>query len=156
MPNEPRLLALDPALTTGVAWTSDEKVHPEFVETWDLRVRKSRGGRWDDLYRRLVEAAPRTIIYEDSVAILRYKSAVRIAAGLVATLELFSHRRGVPIYSVRPAELKRWASGSGAARKEAMVAEANRRFGTRFSPDEHDQADVLLLLAMALDKGLRP
>lgn len=47
---------------------------------------------------------------------------------------------------VPPSRLKRWATGNGAAKKPAMVAAAETRFGWAFPTN--DQADAALLAAM--------
>ncbi len=62
-----------------------------------------------------------------------------------AIIEVWSCHHGFPMRFVNPVHLKRAATGSGAAKKPAMVAAASRRWGFRVVDDNH--ADALCLLA---------
>lgn len=60
-------------------------------------------------------------------------------------------RHGVTFLDVPPATLKRWATGNGNARKEAMTSRAVE-LGARLSkPNAHDEADAYLLRLLGED-----
>jgi Holliday junction resolvasome RuvABC endonuclease subunit len=58
-------------------------------------------------------------------------------------------RSDVPWVAVPPSSLKRYATGRGNATKDAMIAEAVRRFG--FPGSDNNEADAWLLWHMAHD-----
>lgn len=58
--------------------------------------------------------------------------------------------RGIEHTSVHSAILKKFATGSGRASKEEMVAEASRRFEREII--DHNEADALLILAFLMEK----
>lgn len=55
-------------------------------------------------------------------------------------------RAGVAYYEVAPALVKSYATGNGAASKDAMVAAAQRHLG--YGGDSDDEADALWLRAL--------
>jgi len=66
--------------------------------------------------------------------------------GGVVRVALFE--AGIPVAEVPPASLKRFATGKGAANKDAMIAAAIRHFG--FEGSTNDEADAWLLRCMGL------
>lgn len=58
-------------------------------------------------------------------------------------------RSGVPFVEVNPSALKKYATGKGNAPKESVLAAAIRRLD--YGGDDHNDADALWLLTMALD-----
>lgn len=63
------------------------------------------------------------------------------------------HRRGVPYVVVNDKQLKKYATGSGAADKDLMLATARSQLGGAAAfPADHDQADALWLLVMGLHR----
>ncbi|NED57828.1 crossover junction endodeoxyribonuclease RuvC [Micromonospora aurantiaca] len=60
------------------------------------------------------------------------------------------YRRGVPYVVVHDKQLKKYATNSGAADKDLMLATARSQLGHAAFPADHDQADALWLLAMGL------
>lgn len=56
---------------------------------------------------------------------------------------------GVPISIVPPSSLKKYATGIGNSKKEAMVAAANEKFGLELKNSNNDEADALFLAQIA-------
>ena len=57
---------------------------------------------------------------------------------------------------IAPTAIKKWATGSGAATKTQMVSAAQMHTqGAGPAPDEHDQADAILVAAWAWDQYTR-
>lgn len=56
---------------------------------------------------------------------------------------------GIPYVDVAPASLKKYATGAGNAKKDAVLGSAIRRLG--YEGDDHNEADALWLRAMAMD-----
>jgi Holliday junction resolvasome RuvABC endonuclease subunit len=65
----------------------------------------------------------------------------RIVGGLVA--------REIPVAVIPPTSRAKYATGSGAARKAAVLEAAQRRYGSILASD--DEADALVLRAMGMD-----
>jgi len=59
-------------------------------------------------------------------------------------------RTGAEHLGVHSATLKKWATGSGRADKNSMIAQAKKIWG--IEPETDDQADALLLLAYGIEK----
>ena len=93
-------------------------------------------------------------IYEPDVAVLEgyslhspgVLSTIRLAE-VGGAVRLMLHERSVPYMEITPAQLKRYATGNGAAPKDRMVAAA---FAAGGEPGNHDQADAWLLRALAI------
>jgi len=66
------------------------------------------------------------------------------------------YRRGVPYVVVNDKQLKKYATNSGAADKDLMLATARSQLRHVAHPNDHDQADALWLLAMGLHRYGRP
>jgi Holliday junction resolvasome RuvABC endonuclease subunit len=158
------ILALDPATACG--WAAD------FGGTirsgcWKL----GREHRWLELYRKLEtiwEIEPVTVVAIEDVAShgrgeerevnclchqqqhkVKLQSqnviASHIYGGLVAMIEFWADFRGVRVEKVAVGTLKKFATGSGRATKEDMVAWAKLRWKDQSIKDDN-QADALHIL----------
>lgn len=91
------------------------------------------------------------IIYETPFA--RGYAATRSLWGMAGVLEAAASRAGAPVVDVAVSTIKKFATGSGTAPKNSMVAAA-RRLGYRGSNDNEADAYCLLKYAEAnLEKG---
>jgi crossover junction endodeoxyribonuclease RuvC len=98
----------------------------------------------DALYMALVHHPPRATLFVVEGYLLHGPGALALArlgevGGMVRTM---AFRLGAHVVEVGPTQLKRFATGNGAARKPAMVARANE-LGA--DTDDHNQADAFLL-----------
>jgi Holliday junction resolvasome RuvABC endonuclease subunit len=138
----PRVVGLDLSLTaTGVACDVGESTIAP----------KTRGMR--RLYDILTAVLDVCSLGVDLVVVEGYAFASATASyqlgelGGVVRLALWLE--GVPVVVVSPSTLKKWATGNGGAKKEAVLAAAIRRLG--YSGSDHNQADAMWLRAGALD-----
>ncbi len=64
--------------------------------------------------------------------------------------------RGTPLVTIPPACLKKYGTGTGNAAKEAVLLAAERRYGHLVEVHNNDEADALMLVAMAMHYYGRP
>lgn len=139
-------LALDLGTTTGFAWSS---VPGGIVSgTWDFRPKKFEGAgmryvRFFDALDNLHKRIPISVIWFEAVRRHVGTDAAHVYGGLMSHLESWCERNGVPYEGVPVGSIKKGWTGSGAAKKDAMIAEAVRR---GLEPDDDNEADALALL----------
>ena len=138
----PRILALDLSLV-ATGWCLPDGT------TGRIDGAKLRGMERIDHIVRQVQALARGV---DLVAIEGYSYASPNQAHQIGELgggvRLLLYRLRVPFVAVPPATLKKFATGSGAAKKTAMVVAARERFGLTTTTD-YNECDAYLLWAMA-------
>lgn len=147
-----RILALDFGTRTGWAALSDGHIESG-VQTFDLARGESPGMRFIRFRRWLEEmialARPGLCVYE--AAHHRGGYATELLVGMVTRLQEVCAERGIEYAAVHNATLKKASCGSGRADKQAMIAEAMRRFPDRVITDDNE-ADALLLLCYTRGK----
>lgn len=141
-----RLLALDIATLTGWCVCSQSGV-------WDLSTdgEESKGLRHYRFYQRLKEIAATTelkfVVYE--LPAIQGKFPNFVAVELMGVLKMFCAVNGMKFKGYPPATLKKWATGSGKAKKPEMVEAAKTRYGV--IPKDDNEADALHLYHMAIE-----
>ena len=161
-----RILALDPATQTG--WCV---MDGSFIVsgTWDLSVsRKARAdmdqdeadgirlvnlrSKLNDIQR---DGAIDMLVYESSRN-LQFGNAIRVAAELQGVIQVWAIDNQVMFKGYSPGEIKKHATGSGRADKNAMMVAAYNRW-----PDVHrtgpadwssDEADARWLADLAVQQ----
>ncbi len=145
------ILALDLATATGWAAVRDGRIESG-VQHFDLKRGESAGMRFIRFNAWLAEVLdalrPELVVYEQ--AHHRGGAATELAVGLVTRVLEATAARGIDPAPVHSSTLKKHATGSGTAKKPAMIARA-----TALYPDvavvDDNHADALLLLRYALD-----
>lgn len=79
----------------------------------------------------------------------RFLAPIRILFGLLAIVHLFCDLFQIKLTEYSPKEIKKFATGSGNAKKEEMVAAIQKEFP---SVKDHNQADALHMLRMHTHK----
>lgn len=87
---------------------------------------------------------PDVIVFERPFA--RGQAATRLLWGMAGQLESIAHDRGCAVLDMTPAEIKKWATGSGRAEKSDMLAAA-KRLG--YTGENEHEADAFCLLRFA-------
>lgn len=153
MADLPRILALDLSLTsTGYAVARDG------MRAGTLPPGNRRGcARLDWIARAVINLAVTDpaahLVALEGYAFGRPNQAHQIGElGGAVRLELW--RRGMPYIEVPPSTVKKYATGSGAAKKEQMLAEAIRRLG--YQGSSHDVADALWIHAVVSEAAGTP
>jgi Holliday junction resolvasome RuvABC endonuclease subunit len=151
-----RILALDCALRTGWAHNS----HPDGIGSGVETFETPKGDHPDIRYRdfrlwvadMLDSQSPELVVCEAPIEHHKSKAQQRLSIGLVSRVREEAAVRGIEYREVYSSSLKLYATGSGRATKEQMERAAMMRFetGTIFGLDDNE-ADALMLLAMALD-----
>lgn len=140
--NASRILALDLSLVrTGVC-------EPDGATSY-IPTGKLRGLPRIDYIVRRVQALARgaDLVVIEGYSFGSHNRAVPLAE-LGGCVRLLLHRLAIPYVDVPPATLKKWATGSGVAKKIDMVVVARERFGLEGTTDDNE-ADAFLLWAMA-------
>lgn len=145
------ILALDAATRTGWALRENGRIESG-AENFAGRRDESAGMRWLKFRRWMDYIAgerftPDLIVFESWVQ-SHTGGAGEITAGFTTRIVEFCTERKIEYKGVPPAELKKWTTGKGNAKKSAMVEAVARRFGRRI--DDEDEADAYALLQYAL------
>lgn len=140
-----KILALDLATTTGWAHTDFDGGAEKFTP----RRGDSPGMKWLRFRAWLLEVLQLVgkvdvIVYEQ--AHHRGGAATHSAHGFIATLEAVAAEKGIEVTNYHTASIKKHATGSGNASKDAMVAAAKERWS---NVDDDNHADALWLLDLA-------
>lgn len=154
-----RVLAIDAATTTG--WATNCAGLESGRQSFPAKRGESPGMRYirfrlwlQELLRTL---QPEVVVYEAPAAHHPGAHAAEIAYALSTRVQELAAEAGVECTSLAPTALKRFATGSGGAKKEAMKDAAEARFphydrsqdGCR--GEGGDEADALLLMSWALE-----
>jgi len=140
----PRILALDLSLTkSGVCIDSGQTT---IISSGSLRG-PERLSMITNEVRSLVAVVDADIIVIEGYSFGSQGRATFSIGELGGCVRLLFWRMGVPYVEVPPSCLKKWATGKGNANKDAMIAEAVRRFG--FPGSDNNEVDAYLLWAMA-------
>lgn len=178
-PEYKRIVGLDVATTTGVAWCDiipGKSEHYVLIgANWDLSI-----GNFDTtplrilrLYKLLEVLEPDLIMFErvrhtpnqqmirqlKSIAAVVAKAAtsIELIGALTAALSVWAEQRGIPVQGVGIQEIKKYATGSGGASKVDMINAANEKFGATLSPENYEKtgadniADAMFLASMAVE-----
>lgn len=123
---------------------------------WDLSLGPYDSGplRHVRLKQFLAVLQPSLILYEEvkfsppaamrergvNFILARISTAAEFLGGLKATLTTWAEERGIPAQGVPIGAIKKYATGKGNADKTAMIAAANKRFGTSFATEDYETA----------------
>ena len=143
-----KILALDLASKTG--WAANGEGRRSGTMEFQLKRGESPGMRflrcraWLNEIKGLLGDFD-VIVYEQAHHRGGYATAVCV--GLVTEVLAFAAGHGIETMPVHSATLKKYATGSGRASKEDMLAEAKKR---GWDPADDNEADAILLLEYGL------
>ena len=145
-----KILALDLATTTGWAFLrGDQYSYESGTMTLDLKRGESPGMRFVRFNKWLKEMlddhTPELVIYEQ--AHHRGGAATELCVGLVTRVQEACSERSINYQKLHSNTLKKFATGSGRASKDDMLARAREHWG--WNIEDHNQADALWLMEWA-------
>lgn len=152
-----RILGIDPGTACG--WAMWERGSIVAAGTWDLSSRRFEGGgmRFLRLEQLLLQALPGVnLVAFEEVRRHMGVDAAHIYGGIIATIQRVCEARTpkVPYLGVPVATAKKLATGKGNAKKDAMVAAANARWGLSLTERDDNEADARWIAeAAAADYG---
>ena len=119
---------------------------------WDLRVRKDESAdfRLVRLRMKLQELPTVDLLFFETAGFNRFPKAAQVAGQIEAVMLLWANDRKVAYKTVKPSELKKFATGKGRAGKPQMVAAARELTGYLGCSD--DEADARLVMAWAIQR----
>jgi Holliday junction resolvasome RuvABC endonuclease subunit len=149
----PTVLGLDLSLAgTGVATRTGTWRHKTKGRRGDgypersARIREVRGWITDTL----TDTAPHLVVLEAMVPTPTQLLSLIDRAKLWWDVVEFCDDRGMAVAFVPPATVKKYATGSGSARKSDLIAACYKRMPF-LAPDDDNEADAAWLLAMGCD-----
>lgn len=142
------ILALDPATKCGWAYGALDTLQ---IGTWDLSVRKdeSAGMRLIRLRAKLNEVREsgiQLLVYE-AARTSRFPATLRVQAQIEGVILAWAEGAGIEYRGYSAKEIKKYATGSGNANKDAMIHAAVHKFGREVKDD--NEADALALWHLA-------
>jgi len=146
------IIGIDPATKCGWA-VLDAKGLALAGGTWRLERRSGDGAgmcyvRFQRLFTELLDAYPAAIVgYEQQAN--RFAGSAHIGLGIIAHLQRICEERQTPYTGIAFSTVKKIATGSGAAKKDKMVAAAC----ARWAPVEDDNHADALWIAEAVRGG---
>lgn len=140
-----KILAIDPGTRCGYAIRYDDGGID--AGTWDLAPRRNEGPgmRLVRLVARLTDVfdvtRPDLVVFEE---VRRHAgtTAAHVYGALVGRIQEECERRQINYTSVPVAAVKKLATGKGNAKKDAMVAAANERWGLQLVAKDENEADA--------------
>ncbi|MCA9275867.1 MAG: crossover junction endodeoxyribonuclease RuvC [Phycisphaerales bacterium] len=156
-----RVLGFDPGLSiTGYGCVAGDIIRPGIIEAGVFRLTK-RGEPVESIGDRLVElesdvqqlverVKPDLIAIEGMFAHKDHPGTVVKMAHARGVILLVARRAGVEVCELKPAEVKKAATGSGRATKEQMQLSVQEMFNLPELPQPADLADALAIAACAL------
>ncbi len=142
-----KILALDMGTKTGWACDGMSGVH-----TFDVKRGESPGMRFLRFRAWLREmvndlVVPEVIVYEQPHH--RGGAATEVAYGFLTEVKTSAATNSIELMPVHSSTLKKWATGTGAAKKAQMIYEARRR---GYDPKDDNHADACLLYEYAIEE----
>lgn len=148
-----RILALDPATTTGWAFWSIGRELPDYgVRLFKKRPTDHPGQRFHEykvfLHELILHHTPEVIYYEEPLfpGKRTARGNLTVSFGFEAILHMVTSQYGIECVPVHPGTLKKWATGNGRADKEEMISTASRLTGVALTPKQDNEADALCLV----------
>lgn len=146
-----KILALDLATKTGFAFGSGGQVIHSGTENFAGKKFDGAGMRYLKFRRWLQEIvrlyAPEVVYYEGVRRHLGVDAA-HVYGGLLGTMQSELEDLGVPYTALSVQEIKKFATGSGGAKKDAMIAAAKVKW-PRIEIIDDNHADALWILEAA-------
>jgi len=146
-----RVLAIDPGLKTGWAYSDGTFIESD-VEDFLARHRESRGmvfmrfRTWLGLMLMVWDVE--LVVYEQ--AHLRGGAATELIVGMTTRIQEECCKHCINYTAIHSATLKKYATGSGRAKKEDVIRVAQERYGKKGLTS--DEADALMMLAWAREE----
>lgn len=145
------IIAFDCGVTTGYAALNDDRI-VSGTQKFELKRGESPGIRFLRFNAWLKEicelTGPTVLVYEQ--AHHRGGHATQLLVGMTTRIEEMAVSMGIEYSSCHTATLKKWATGSGRANKDDMVARACALAETEITDD--NEADAYLLLRWAMEE----
>lgn len=145
------VLSIDPAEKLG--WASFLGKESGQSEVGLLNLKLKRGESFGMKLIRLRawlfemhESLKLNVIYYEGVS-GKHSAAVQSHAKLVGVVEVFCIDNGIEYREVKATEIKKFATGSGRANKEAMVLAAKEKYG--YDGEDDNEADALHILGFS-------
>ena len=149
----PVILAIDPSSQCG--WSSydgNRYLSGSILLAWSgergIERDTNRVARMAHLLDGFSKTATQ-LVFEGSAG-QRFRQSMKVACQLEGVMLLWAGKNGIPVESVAPCAVKKWATGNGRASKDQMIEAAKRLTGV--DPETDDEADALCICSMFVAK----
>lgn len=153
------VLALDLSTTTGFALSAAGVITHGVADFTRYKGCKSRAAQHDGrtylnfqrwLRERIALDKPALIVFEEPMGNFKSAAARNVVVGLRGILMSTAAYYDIRVIGIAQTKLKKWATGKGNAKKEAMHTAARARWpDERFADDNAVDAFLLLQLHLA-------
>jgi Holliday junction resolvasome RuvABC endonuclease subunit len=146
------LLAYDLATRTGWCYQDAEELTSGFFDLLDGGWAYRLDHFTKVVYDQLVAWRPDAVVVEQP-QFMRSRDAARVCYSLYQIVQELCAAREIPCLDAYAATIKKWATGSGKAKKPAMVA-ALRRLDPTWRGKDHNEADARLIALYCRSEGM--
>lgn len=139
------LIAIDPGTDCG--WAVRLDTGEILSGEWTLRgSRYDGGGMRFVILRRFLEqlfetTKPTMLAYEEVRRHLGVDAA-HVYGGIIAVVQAVCEERKIPYLGIPVATVKKFATGSGNAKKEAMISAANTKWKKNYAAKDNNEVDA--------------
>jgi crossover junction endodeoxyribonuclease RuvC len=139
------ILAIDPGTRCGWCVRHDERRID--AGTWELAPRRYEGAgmrylRLRAVLRELLDGVKPEAVAFEQVRRHMGVEAAHVYGGIVAVVMEECESRKIPYHGIAVQDVKKTATGKGNAKKDAMIAAANERWGLTLGAKDENEADA--------------
>lgn len=139
------ILAIDPGTHCG--WAVRSEAGDVISGEWELKgSRYDGGGMRYVILRKFLEQVidschPSIVVYEE---VRRHMGvdAAHVYGGIVAVIQAVCEERQMPYAGIPVGTVKKFATGSGAAKKDDMIAAANKKWNAAYTAKDNNEVDA--------------
>lgn len=164
-----RIVGIDPGLRiTGYGCVEGDPLRPSLVEAGVFRLGRRTGGEIAPIPDRLVEldsdlaellgrTRPDALAVEVVFSHVKHPATAIAMAHARGVILLGAKRAGLPLIELRPAEIKKYLTGNGQAKKPQMQAAVRAVLRLPETPEPPDVADAIAIALCASSRsGVAP
>jgi crossover junction endodeoxyribonuclease RuvC len=146
----PKVLGIDPSTHTG--WSLQDAGNEFWHDTGEIKYPGKDAGfkrsMWlaSQVEAMLVSSTPALVVFEGYAFGAQHNNYLQVEIGTLFRERVYT--RGVPYIIVTPGSLKKFATGSGAAKKEQVMMQVYKRW--EFEAKTNNESDAFVLAKLGV------